>query len=90
MSMKKETLVRKLSEKFFEDWQNTIASEVTEARSNIISVLKEKGTSLPGAVVALELVKAELIRGQLEEFLGRVKLSKKLPLATEARETANV
>lgn len=81
MPMKKETLVRKLGERFYEEWQEQIANEVVEARDAIISVLKEKGTSLPGAVFALDLVKMELARGQLEEFLGHVKLTKELPLS---------
>ena len=79
--MKKETMVRKLSEKFYEDWQEETANEVATAREAIINVLREKGTSLPGAVFALDLVKMELLRGQLEEFLGHVKLSKELPLS---------
>lgn len=78
--MKKETLVKKLGEKFYEDWQEQVANEVAEARDAIITVLKEKGTSLPGAVFALELVKMELTRAQLEEFLGKVTLTKELPL----------
>lgn len=85
MPMKKDTLVKKLGEKFYEDWQEQIANEVTDARDVIIAVLREKGTSLPGAVFALELVKMELTRAQLEEFLGRVKLTKELPLKGTAK-----
>lgn len=79
--MKEETLIRKLGESFYEKWQEQIANEVATARSAIIDVLKEKGTSLPGAVFALKLVEMELVRSQLEEFLGYVKLTKELPLS---------
>lgn len=79
--MKEETLIRKLGESFYKKWQEHIANEVAEARNAIITVLKEKGTSLPGAVFALELVKMELERAQLEEFMGHAKLTKELPLS---------
>lgn len=83
---KTETLVRKLSEKFYEEWQTHIANEVAEARNKIIIALKEQKTSLPAAIFALDLVKMELVRGQLEAFLGHVKLSEKeLPLSTEKK-----
>ena len=79
--LKTETLVKKLSEKFKEEWETQVANEVSEARNSIIKALKEQGTSLPAAVFALDLVKMELVRGQLEEFLGHVKLAEKqLPL----------
>ena len=81
MPMKKETLIQKLGEKFYEDWQEQVSTEVAEARNKIIIALKELGTSLPAAVFALDLVKMELVRGQLEEFLGRAKLTKELPLS---------
>lgn len=81
--MKEETLIRKLGEAYYEKWQNQIANEVGEARDAIIRVLKIQGTSLPGAVFALDLVKMELVRGQLDEFLGRVKLTKELPLSEQ-------
>lgn len=90
MPMKKETLIRKLGEKFYEEWQEQIANEVAEARDAIISVLKEKETSLPGAVFALDLVKMELVRGQLEEFLGHVKLTKELPLSKKTPKPIEV
>ena len=81
MPIKEETLIRKLGESFYKKWQEHIANEVTEARNAIIAVLKEKGTSLPGAVFALDLVKMELVRGQLAEFMGHAKLGKELPLS---------
>lgn len=81
--MKEETLIRKLGESFYKKWQEHIANEVLEARDAIITVLKEKGTSLPGAVFALDLVKMELVRGQLEEFMGHVTLGKELPLSAK-------
>lgn len=80
--VKTEFLVKKLSEKFYEEWENEIANEVAEARDAIIKVLKERKASLPGAVFALDLVKMELVRGQLEEFLGHVSLTERLPLST--------
>jgi len=83
--MKKETLVKKLGEKFYEEWQEQVSTEVVEARNTIINALKELGTSLPGAVFALELVKMELTRAQLEEFLGKVTLTKELPVKATAK-----
>jgi len=83
--MKKETLVKKLGEKFYEEWQEQVATEVAGARNTIINALKELGTSLPAAVFALDLVKMELVRSQLEEFLGKVKLTKELPLKATAK-----
>lgn len=91
--MKKDTLVKKLGEKFYADWQETIANEVAEARHAVVQALKEKGTSLPAAVFALELCKHELLRAQLEEFLGHISipqgsipLSEKKPNRIEAAE----
>jgi len=85
-AVKEETLIRKLGQSFYNKWQELIANEVAEARDAIITVLKEKGTSLPGAVFALDLVKMELTRAQLEEFLGKVRLTKELPLTATVKK----
>jgi len=71
-----EDLVKKWEAEFLEEKAN----EVAEARDAIIKALKELRTTLPAAVFALDLVKMELIRAQLEEFMGNVKLTKELPL----------
>lgn len=81
--VKKEAIVAKLEAKLEELEREFLASkaeEVKEARDAIVKALKEAETSLPAAVFALDLVKTELVRGQLEEFLGHVKLTEKLPL----------
>ena len=83
--VKKDALVARLEAKLNEiegDFLSQKAEEVTEARTAIIKVLQENEISLPAAVFALDLVKMELMRGQLEEFLGHVKLTKELPLKT--------
>jgi predicted DNA-binding protein YlxM (UPF0122 family) len=72
--------VEKLIKRFEEVWQEEKATEVASARDAIIDVLKKNRTSLPAAVFALDLVKMELVRAQLEEFLGHVQLTKELPL----------
>lgn len=81
---KKDTIIAKMEAKLTElesEFLAQKAEEVIEARDAIVKALKENETSLPGACFALDLVKAELVRGQLEEFLGHVKLEKdKLPL----------
>ena len=82
---KKDTIVAKLEAKLGElekEFIDSKAEEVAEARDAIVKALKESETSLPAAVFALDLVKMELMRGQLEEFLGHVKLTKELPLKT--------
>lgn len=90
--MKTEDIVKKLAESFHEKWEEEIANEVALARNTIVTSLKELGTSLPGAVFALDLVKMELVRAQLEEFMGNVNLSKvagskvALPLSSKKPE----
>jgi len=71
-----ESLVKRFEEAFIEEK----SAEVANARDAIIGILKEQRVSLPAAVFALDLVKMELVRAQLEEFLGHVKLTEKLPL----------
>jgi len=73
-----------LLKKFEGLWTEERATEIAVARDAVIVALKEQGISLPGACFALDLVKQELLRAQLEEFLGHVKLSDVLPLKTEA------
>lgn len=83
--VKKDALVAKLEAKLDElekEFIDSKAEEVKEARDAIVKALRETETSLPAAVFALDLVKMELMRGQLEEFLGHVKLTKELPLKT--------
>lgn len=81
MPMKIETLVRKLIGRFKDEFNEEKATEIVQARDAIIQVLKEREVSLPGACFALDLVKEELLRAQLEEFLGNVKIVKgSLPL----------
>jgi len=75
-----EDLVKKWEKEFLDEKSN----EVAEARAAIIKTLKELRTTLPAAVFALDLVKMELMRGQLEEFLGNVQLTKELPLSKKA------
>ena len=80
-------MAEELVKKFEQVWQEEKATEVAKARDLIVGVLKEQGVSLPAAVFALDLVKMELVRSQLEEFLGHVRLSKELPLkAPEVEE----
>jgi len=74
-----------LLKKFEGLWTEERATEIAVARDAIIRVLKEHGISLPGACFTLDLVKQELLRAQLEEFLGHVKLSDELPLKTEGK-----
>lgn len=80
--VKIETLVKRLEKSFTEEK----ATEVAQARDSIIEVLREQRVSLPAAVFALDLVKGELVRAQLEEFLGHVKLTKELPLSRKKPE----
>ena len=83
--VKKDALIAKLEAKLNEierEFIDSKAEEVKEARDAIVKALKENETSLPAAVFALDLVKMELMRAQLEEFLGHVKLTKELPLKT--------
>jgi len=71
-----ENLIKKFEEAFLEEK----ATEVSKARDAIVTVLKEGKVSLPAACFALDLVKMELVRAKLEEFLGHVRLSEELPL----------
>lgn len=77
-----EELVNKFNEAFLEEK----ATEVSKARDAIIRVLKEQRVSLPAAVFAVDLVKMELVRSQLEEFLGHVRLTEELPLKVETEK----
>lgn len=70
-----------LLKRFESIWTEERATEIAVARDGIITVLKEQGISLPGACFALDLVKHELLRAQLQEFLGNVKLGEDLPLS---------
>ena len=73
----KDKIVKQLEAKLEELEQQFLsekANEVTEARNAIINVLKEREVSLPAAVFACDLVKMELMRAQLEEFMGHVKI----------------
>lgn len=83
-------MAEELVKKFEQVWIEEKATEVAKARDTIVRSLKEQGISLPAAVFALDLVKMELVRGKLEEFLGHVRLSEELPLkAPEAEEPAD-
>jgi len=85
---KMETYAKKLAEKFRETWEEEKANEVVQARDAIVRILKEQEISLPGAVFALDLVKMELVRAQLEEFLGHVKIPPKtVPLSSKKPKT---
>lgn len=77
-----EELVRKFEEAFLEEK----ATEVVKARDAIVTILRTQRVSLPAAVFALDLVKMELVRGQLEAFLGHVRLTEELPLKAPDRE----
>lgn len=71
-----EELVKRFEEVFLEEK----ATEVAKARDAIVAVLREQRVTLPAAVFALDLVKMELVRSKLEEFLGHVRLGEGLPL----------
>lgn len=77
--------IEKLLVKYEEDWLEEKATEVATARDAIVDALKKNRVSLPAAVFALDLVKMELVRAQLEEFLGHVKLTKELPLSAKRK-----
>ena len=83
--VRREDILKKLDTKLAElekEFLAEKAKECIEARDAIVKVLKEREISLPAAVFACEIVKNELLRAQLEEFLGNVKLTGKLPLKT--------
>ena len=82
--MKSKSSIEEMVEKFEEVFLEDKATEIVKARLAIVQVLKKQRVSLPGAVFALDLVKAELIRGQLLDFLGSAKLTDELPLKLEA------
>lgn len=84
--VKKEAIVKQLEKKLAElevQFLEEKANEVVEARQAIVEVLKEREISLPGAVFACQLVVHELMRSQLEAFLGHVKLADQLPLSNK-------
>lgn len=85
--MKRDTYLKKLDDKLAEiekEFLEDKAKECLQARDAIARALKEQGVSLPAAVFALDIVKWELLRGQYEEFIGSVKLTKALPLKEKA------
>lgn len=78
IEMRKHAMLQTANDAFLQERQD----EIIAARDVIIHVLKELGISLPGACFTLDIVKAELVRAQLHEFLGNVKLTDKLPLSS--------
>ncbi|GAI06842.1 unnamed protein product [marine sediment metagenome] len=85
MGTRTEMQIKRLTKKFEEAWLEEIANEVETARTTIIDTLKPMKLHLPSVTLALDLVKMELVRGQLAEFMGHVKLSKELPLKATAK-----
>lgn len=85
---KREDFVKKIDSKLKELEQEFLeakAKETIEARDAIVRALKEHNISLPAAIFALEIVKWELLRGQYEEFMGRVIIPKgSIPASEES------
>ena len=83
------SIFERLMKKFQKDFEDEKAEEVARTRDAIVRALKSEQASLPAAVFALRLVEWELMRSQVEEFMGHVQIPKgSVPLASPAASPA--
>jgi len=74
--MKLDSFVKKL-EKAYEEEK---AKEVEELHNDLVAVIQEHKASIQNILLALDIIKFELMQAKYKEILGVVKLTDKPPV----------
>lgn len=75
--MKLDSFVKKL-EKAYEEEKT---KEVEELHNDLVSVIQEHKASIQNILLALDIIKFELMQAKYKEILGVVKLTEKPPVS---------